>query len=195
MRRIYKFFASFSVLALAAPLAAVPFRVFAATLSPVDISSSLPGMPANATSSPGAFIAGFYQFSLMISGLLAFGVVVYGGVKYMTAAGNPSGQSEGKEWIQSALLGLLLLGGAYFILQLINPALLNLNLPNLQPVSVDAGTNTQALTPASSHPTTTFMAPVSDHSPTVTCAGSGAVCPPPHYCGYAGTTPGWEACF
>ncbi len=132
------FFAAVLFVAAGAAFALFVPRALATTTLPatVEISPNLPGMPASATSSPGAFIAGFYQFSLMISGLLAFGVVVYGGVKYMTAAGNPSGQSEGKEWIQSALLGLLLLAGAYFILQLINPALLNLNLPNLSPVNV-----------------------------------------------------------
>ncbi len=59
-----------------------------------------PRTNANSTSSsPGAFIANFYQFALMIGGILAFGVIVFGGIKYMASAGNPSGQTEGKEWI------------------------------------------------------------------------------------------------
>jgi hypothetical protein len=74
----------------------------------------------------------------MIGGVLAFGVVVYGGVKYMASAGNPSGQSDAKEWIEAALLGLLLLVGAYFILSVINPQLLNLNLPSLTPVDISS---------------------------------------------------------
>ena len=106
----------------------------------VTISMSLPGTTPNSTSSPGAYIANFYQFALMIGGLLAFGVIVYGGVRYMASAGNPSGQSDAKEWIEGALLGLLLLVGAYFILDVINPQLLNLSLPTLQPVSAPAST-------------------------------------------------------
>jgi hypothetical protein len=99
-------------------------------------------MAANSASSPGAFIAGVYQFALMIGGVLAFGIIVYGGVRYMTSAGNPSGQSDAKEWIEAALLGLLLLVGAYFILNVVNPQLTNLALPSLTPVNITAPTPT-----------------------------------------------------
>ncbi|MGD1003728.1 MAG: hypothetical protein ABR884_04120 [Minisyncoccia bacterium] len=106
----------------------------------ITISTSVPGTypPTSGTGGPGAFVANFYQFALMIGGVLAFGVVVYGGVKYMASAGNPSGQSDAKEWIEAALLGLLLLVGAYFILSVINPQLLNLNLPSLTPVNISS---------------------------------------------------------
>jgi hypothetical protein len=104
----------------------------------VTISMALPGTNSNSSSSsPGAFVANFYQFALMIGGVLAFGVIVYGGVKYMASAGNPSGQSDAKEWIESALLGLLLLVGAYFVLNVVNPQLRTLSLPsNLQTVNI-----------------------------------------------------------
>jgi len=111
--------------------------VIAANLFPfaaahaVTISMNLPGTTPNATSSPGAFVANFYQFALIIGGILAFGVIVYGGVRYMASAGNPSGQSDAKEWVEAALLGLLLLVGAYFVLNVVNPQLLNLTLPTI----------------------------------------------------------------
>ena len=81
-------------------------------------------------------MSGFYQFALMIGGVLAFGAIVYGGILYAASAGNPSKQSEGKEWIKSALFGLLLLAGAYLILYTINPNLVNLGLPTLQSVNI-----------------------------------------------------------
>jgi hypothetical protein len=96
------------------------------------IINTIPGSN-NSTSTPGAFVANFYQFAMIIGGVMAFGVIVYGGVKYMTSGGNPSGQSDAKEWIESALLGLLLLAGAYFILNVVNPQLTQLNLPNNLP--------------------------------------------------------------
>ncbi len=104
----------------------------------ITISTSVPGTVVAATvnGGPGAFVANFYQFALMIGGVLAFGVIVYGGVKYMASVGNPSGQGDAKEWIEAALLGLLLLVGAYFILSVVNPQLLNLNLPALTPVDL-----------------------------------------------------------
>ncbi|HEY5221277.1 MAG TPA: hypothetical protein VIJ29_04015 [Candidatus Paceibacterota bacterium] len=105
----------------------------------VTISMNIPGNTPNSTSTPGAFIANFYQFALMIGGVLAFGVIIYGGVRYMASAGNPSGQSDAKEWIEGALLGLLLLVGAYFILDVVNPQLLNLKLPTLTSANTQSG--------------------------------------------------------
>jgi hypothetical protein len=87
-----------------------------------------------ANPNPIGIINQFYQFALLISGLLAFGAIVYGGIKYILAAGNPSGQTEGREWIKSALLGLLLLLGAYLVLNTINPNLTKLSLPGLTPI-------------------------------------------------------------
>jgi hypothetical protein len=106
----------------------------------IIISTSVPGTYGAAASggAPGAYVADFYWFALIIGGVLAFGVVVYGGVKYMTSAGNPSGQSDAKEWVEAAILGLLLLVGVYFILSVINPQLLNLNLPSLTPVNISS---------------------------------------------------------
>jgi hypothetical protein len=106
----------------------------------IQISSAIPGVNQNgANTPPGAFIANFYQFALLISGILAFGAIVFGGVKSAISAGNPSALSEARQWIWSALLGLLLLGGAYIILNTINPNLINLNLPTLSPLSVQTG--------------------------------------------------------
>ena len=107
------------------------------TYAQVHISASIPGTydTSNAaTASPGQFIADFYQYALVIGGILAFGVIVYGGIRYMTSAGNPSGQGDAKEWVQAAIMGILLLAGAYFILKVINPNLVNLSLPSLQSV-------------------------------------------------------------
>lgn len=101
----------------------------------VSISPAIPGLnTTGANAAPGAFIANFYQYALLISGVLAFGAIVYGGVLHAISAGNPSKQSEGKSWIWSALIGLLLLGGAYIILNTVNPNLVNLNLPMLTPL-------------------------------------------------------------
>jgi hypothetical protein len=117
--------------------------LLAAPVSAVTISTAIPGMTSDVTTStaPGEFVSGFYQFALMIGGVLAFGAVVYGGVLYAASAGNPSKQSEGKEWIKSAIFGLLLLAAAYLVLYTINPNLVNLGLPTLQ--SINASSPTQ----------------------------------------------------
>ncbi len=102
----------------------------------VDISAAIPGTNSITTQTPpSAFVANFYNYALSISGILAFGVIVYGGIKYMVSAGNPSGQGDAKEWIKSAIMGLLLLAGAYMVLNIINPGLVNMGLPSLPEVS------------------------------------------------------------
>jgi hypothetical protein len=75
-----------------------------------------------------------YNFALMLGGILAFGMIVFGAVKYTMSGGNPSGQSDARDVITQALLGLLLLMGAFIVLNLINPELTRLNLPLPGPV-------------------------------------------------------------
>jgi hypothetical protein len=148
-----KFFLVSSLLSIFA----VPIFVFAQTN--ISISSSVPGMGTVTSSTPpGAYISGFYNFALMIGGVLAFGAIVYGGVLYAASMGNPSRQSEGKEWIKSALLGLLLLAGAYLVLYTINPELVDLSLPTLAPINIQTPSEgnqsggSVTCTPASSGP-------------------------------------------
>jgi hypothetical protein len=95
----------------------------------VNISFSLPGV--SATANPVEMIKAFYLYAISISGLLAFGMIVYGGVKYTLSAGNPGLQGDAKDMISQALIGLMLLLGVYLILSVINPGLTTLSLPSL----------------------------------------------------------------
>ena len=94
-----------------------------------------PGAPninagaANTDQSISALVAWFYVFIVGISGLAAFVMIIWGGVEYMTSAGNPTRTSEAKDKIQKALLGLLLILASYLILQVINPELTILREP------------------------------------------------------------------
>lgn len=76
-------------------------------------------------------IAWFYYFIVGIAGLSAFIMLVWGGVEWLTSAGNPSRISEAKDKITSALFGLLIILGSWLILQVINPDLTTLQLPRL----------------------------------------------------------------
>lgn len=90
-----------------------------------------------------------YIASLVVGAVLAFGILVWAGILYITSAGNPSRQQEARAWISSAVLGLLLLLGAYLILNTINPALVELRFPSLSPVSTPSS---QPSTPAPTSP-------------------------------------------
>lgn len=76
-------------------------------------------------------IGNFYAFALGIGGLLALGVLIFGGILYTTSAGNASRQDDAKQWITGALVGLLILFGSWFILNTINPELTRLKDLNL----------------------------------------------------------------
>jgi hypothetical protein len=122
----------------------IAFLFLAAAAYPalaVNIDTTLPGLTNNggAATNPCSYIFSFYTFALMIGGILAFGAIVYGGVKYTMAAGNPSGQSEGKEWVKGALLGLLLLVGAYLILNVVNPDIVKCTLPTIGGITNGTG--------------------------------------------------------
>jgi hypothetical protein len=116
--------------------------VLAFAVGTVTINPNIPGtQTVSATQGPGAFVANFYSFALLIAGILALGAIVYGGIKYAASAGNPSAQSDGKEWVLSAIYGLLLLAGAYIILYTINPNLVNLGSQSLPPVNLSTPTS------------------------------------------------------
>jgi Type IV secretion system pilin len=128
-------------------------------LAQTHISASIPGTNSNGSAaSPGAWIANFYQFALLIGGILAFGAIVFGGVKYAASVGNPSAQSDAKEWIEGALIGLLLLAGVYLILYVINPNLVNLNMPQLGGIG-NTG-NPLPPVPPPTNPTSTSTCPI-----------------------------------
>ncbi len=71
-------------------------------------------------------VAWFYYFIIGIAGLSAFVMLVWGGVQYLTSAGNPTATGDARDRIQSALLGLLLILTSWLILQVINPSLTTL---------------------------------------------------------------------
>jgi hypothetical protein len=105
----------------------------------VSINSNLPGPYSISAAGPCGWIVDFYYTALILAGVLAFGAIVFGGVKYAISAGNPSKQSEGRSWIWGALIGLLLLGAAWLILHTINPNLTQCSLPTLSGVNINAG--------------------------------------------------------
>ena len=68
----------------------------------------------------------FYEWSIMIAGILAFGLIVVGGIQYIVSAGNPGSQSDAKDRIIQAVTGLVLLLSGGFILSTVNPRLTNI---------------------------------------------------------------------
>ncbi len=83
--------------------------------------------PSTTSSVPG-FIKGFYDFSILIAGILAVGAIIVGGIMY-SVSGAVDKKGEGKGIIMGAIWGLVLLLGAYVILKTVNPRLVELENP------------------------------------------------------------------
>ena len=67
-----------------------------------------------------------YVFTLIviISGIIAFGSLVYGGFCYLTSAGDPSKMENAKGQIMAGFLGIIIVLSSYLILNTINPRLI-----------------------------------------------------------------------
>ena len=81
-----------------------------------------------------------FNLAIGIAAGLAFAMITYGGIMYATSDAI-SGKSQGREYIENALWGLLLVIGAYTILYTINPQILNFNLSFARP-QIKAGVPT-----------------------------------------------------
>jgi len=66
-----------------------------------------------------------YQWSIPAIGTIAVVMIIVAGFQWMLAAGNASKISQAKERITNALIGLVLVIGAYTILNFINPDLVH----------------------------------------------------------------------
>lgn len=76
------------------------------------------------------YIKRLYQFAVGISGIVAVGMIVYGAILIIIKSENVVAKSEGKQIIQDALWGVLLLFASYLLLNTINPELVKLKEPS-----------------------------------------------------------------
>lgn len=69
------------------------------------------------------FIVYIYYFAVVVSGFVAFAILLYGGIKYLTSGDSPAKKAEARGLLGGGLIGLLILLLAYIILNTINPQL------------------------------------------------------------------------
>lgn len=99
----------------------------------------LPPLPGtNPESGIAGYIQYLYVFAIALAGFLALGMMVYGGLQYVLAAGNVAKVEDAKDIITQALWGLGLVLVSYLLLRTINPDLVKLRNPSLVPVQINA---------------------------------------------------------
>jgi len=71
------------------------------------------------------YLAGFYRYFVGIVGIIAATMIMYGGIRWILAAGNRSRIQDAKNVIFSAIIGLLIAFLSYLLLYLLNPRLVD----------------------------------------------------------------------
>jgi len=100
----------------------------------------IPGVPEGEIDMS-AYLVGMYNFLLSIVGIVAVIMLIIGGMKYITAAGNSATVSDAKDTIWSAIFGLMLALLSWVFVSTINPDVLYLK----QPGSAFSATSTTDL--------------------------------------------------
>lgn len=106
-------------------LSVIILAVFFPNLVLAEESTSFFGFD---TSSPQAYTNSIYRYGLVLVAFLSAAGIVYGGVRYLTSAGNQEAVTSGKQAIFAALSGLVLVLLSHLILRTIDPSLVNLRL-------------------------------------------------------------------
>lgn len=111
--------------------------VYAQTTSDYVVLAPLPGIgdSAGGTTNLTSYLPAAFNLAIGIAAVMAFVMITWGGIVYATSDAVTS-KAQGREWIENALWGLLLVIGAWVILYTLNPQILNFNLllptPNIQ---------------------------------------------------------------
>jgi len=79
----------------------------------------------------GEFIQYIYKYSILVAAVLSIFMLVIAGVSWTTSAGNSEKTTSAKKKISGALVGLLLALISYNILNLLNPYMVNMRLPQV----------------------------------------------------------------
>ncbi|PIZ55924.1 hypothetical protein COY23_03810 [bacterium (Candidatus Torokbacteria) CG_4_10_14_0_2_um_filter_35_8] len=84
---------------------------------------NVPLLGTTEINSIGDYIKLIFNVAMVLAGLAAVIMIIFGGYKYMTSAGNAQAAEDAKGRITNSLLGLILVVGTYTILRTISPGL------------------------------------------------------------------------
>jgi len=75
--------------------------------------------PSNytASTSVGTLANRIITYVLLIAGVLAVGYLIYSGILYITAAGNPDSAKKGQQGVINAIIGIIIIMLAFFIVR------------------------------------------------------------------------------
>ncbi len=110
MKKILKHLAAFAILAaLVAPIFIAP--AMAQSNDPYGVSQidqGLGGALGDREQDPRELIGRFIRFALGFLGLIAVGIILLGGFKWMTSGGNEEKTGEAKKLLGAGVIGLII---------------------------------------------------------------------------------------
>lgn len=89
-------------------------RAYAQFVSPVTVGTD------SKSSSIGELVSTVVTWISLIVGILAFIYLIYSGIMYITAAGNPDQAKKGQQGIINAIIGVIICIFAYTIVSLVS---------------------------------------------------------------------------
>lgn len=95
--------------------------------NPPDVTLEVPFGSTNNVNDISEYISVFYSFIVPLIAIAAVIMIMFGGFKYATAAGNSAMVSSAKKTITNAIIGLVLALASYLLLYTINPELVSLD--------------------------------------------------------------------
>jgi len=90
------------------------------------------GSQITACSDLTAFVKYFYEWGIVLGGLVAFISLVIAGFKYLTSVGDYVKMADARNQVISAIAGLILLLASFLILNTLNPELTVLRIPKVE---------------------------------------------------------------
>ncbi|MBI2984264.1 MAG: hypothetical protein HYY50_01420 [Candidatus Kerfeldbacteria bacterium] len=82
----------------------------------------------------GTYLRAIYVYFIWAVGAMATVMIVYGGIKWVAAAGNPGRIQDARDVINNAIIGIIIALTSVVLLNLISPRFTIFSLPDLQPV-------------------------------------------------------------
>jgi len=108
------------------------------SVSALDLEVKYPSMggqvPTKETTFPD-YVKYLFNFSIVVAGIIAFGVLVFAGFNILTSPDQPETVKDARTKIIGAFLGIVILLSSYLILTTINPQLSMLSLEAVTPYS------------------------------------------------------------
>jgi hypothetical protein len=127
-------------------LATAPHRVSASTVTTVesfypelDIPGVFEGKQDADSTLLGRYVQAIFIYFIWVVGIIATVMVVYGGIKWVSAAGNPGQIKDARDIIDNAVIGVIVALTSVVLLNIINPKLTSFALPSFTKINKALG--------------------------------------------------------